>query len=377
MTETTETTAVATIDARPEARTLTPEDVHHDVQLVQHVMKDVMQDGTHYGKVPGCGDKPTLLKPGAEKLAMTFRLAPRYEIERIDLDGGHREYLVSCRLEHGPSGTFIGEGLGSCSSMEKKYRYRQTQLACPQCGEAAVIRGKKEYGGGWLCWTKKGGCNAKWPDGAAEIEDQQQGDVENPDIADTFNTVLKMAKKRALVDAVLTATAASDLFTQDIEDMDFGGPVNSPPASATPPQQRPRRNDRAAIWQAMQSRGISPPAAKKLFAQWLSEQKAEDLNNTTPEQRISWIEQIEAGSYDFAAKQVYIEDDKPNQITREQIFAAMKARGLSKHFMGELMKAVMHDLEAESFADVPHEARQQLLDELAAGKYDYNKTEIE
>jgi len=33
------------------------------------------------------------------------------------------------------------------------------------------------------------------------------------------NTILKMAKKRAQVDAVITATAASDIFTQDIEDL--------------------------------------------------------------------------------------------------------------------------------------------------------------
>jgi hypothetical protein len=37
--------------------------------------------------------------------------------------------------------------------------------------------------------------------------------------ADLANTILKMAKKRALIDAVLTATAASDIFTQDIEDL--------------------------------------------------------------------------------------------------------------------------------------------------------------
>jgi hypothetical protein len=43
--------------------------------------------------------------------------------------------------------------------------------------------------------------------------------VENPDIADCYNTVLKIAKKRAHVDAMLTATAASDIFThEEIED---------------------------------------------------------------------------------------------------------------------------------------------------------------
>ena len=45
------------------------------------------------------------------------------------------------------------------------------------------------------------------------------GKAENPDIADTYNTVLKMAKKRAHVDAIITVTAASDIFTQDVEDL--------------------------------------------------------------------------------------------------------------------------------------------------------------
>ena len=30
-------------------------------------MGAAMKDGEHFGKIPGCGDKPTLLKPGAEK----------------------------------------------------------------------------------------------------------------------------------------------------------------------------------------------------------------------------------------------------------------------------------------------------------------------
>lgn len=55
---------------------LSIEEITGQVQLIQQVMSRVMHDGEHFGKVPGCGDKPTLLKPGAEKLAMTFRFAP-------------------------------------------------------------------------------------------------------------------------------------------------------------------------------------------------------------------------------------------------------------------------------------------------------------
>jgi hypothetical protein len=66
---------------------------------------------------------------------------------------------------------------------------------------------------------KKGGCGATFHSTTSEITKQETGRVENPDIADVYNTVLKMAKKRAQVDATLTAVGASDLLTQDLEDL--------------------------------------------------------------------------------------------------------------------------------------------------------------
>jgi hypothetical protein len=145
-------------------------------------------------------------------------MAPKYEVKIEDLGTGHRNYQVICELYHITSNRFLGAGVGSCSTMESKYRYRDASKKCPHCGREAIIKGKPEYGSGWLCYGKKGGCNSKFKDGDSSIEKQATGKVENVDIADTYNTVLKMAKKRAHVDAVLTATAASDIFTQDIED---------------------------------------------------------------------------------------------------------------------------------------------------------------
>ena len=43
--------------------------------------------------------------------------------------------------------------------------------------------------------------------------------VTNPDPADQVNTILKMAKKRAMVDAALSVGRLSEIFTQDVEDM--------------------------------------------------------------------------------------------------------------------------------------------------------------
>jgi hypothetical protein len=42
---------------------------------------------------------------------------------------------------------------------------RQSNPACPKCGtNEHVIKGKEEFGGGWLCWKNRGGCGEKWQD---------------------------------------------------------------------------------------------------------------------------------------------------------------------------------------------------------------------
>ena len=45
---------------------------------------------------------------------------------------------------------------------------------CPLCGKDAIIQGKPEYGGGWLCYKQKGGCGAKFTfDPALEQESHE------------------------------------------------------------------------------------------------------------------------------------------------------------------------------------------------------------
>ena len=109
----------------PAASAMTVQQVLGQVALIQQIMGAAMKDGEHYGKIPGCGDKPTLLKPGAEKLCLTFRLAPTYDVDERTLDRGHREYRVQCTLSSILTGAFIGQGVGICSTMEAKYRFRQ------------------------------------------------------------------------------------------------------------------------------------------------------------------------------------------------------------------------------------------------------------
>lgn len=193
--------------------------VVRQVNLVQEIMKATMKDGEHYGVIPGT-NKPSLYKPGAEKLGFTFRLAPEYEVTTLDWPGGHREYQVKCKLRHIPTGTMVGEGVGTCTTLEGKYRYRGGEKegtgqpvpkeywnlkSAGKMSEAIDLIGGPGYGVGKI--------DGKWE--ICSIGEKQEHD--NP--ADYYNTCEKMAKKRAHVDAILTATAASDIFTQDVEDM--------------------------------------------------------------------------------------------------------------------------------------------------------------
>ncbi len=170
--------------------------------------------------------KPTLLKPGAEKLSVLFQLDVQLQNEK-EWAGDHLTVTSKATAFHAPSGTRLGYGEGICTTRERKYAYRKKERVCPKCGAEAIIKGKQEYGGGWVCWRKKDGCDAKFSDGDQAIEGQEAGDVENPDLPDLWNTVVKMAEKRARVDVVLAVTGASALFTQDIED----GPTTGVTAS--------------------------------------------------------------------------------------------------------------------------------------------------
>ena len=151
----------------------------------QKFVEEYMREGVDYGTIPGT-PKPTLYKAGADKLCELYGLTDDYEItDRIvDFEQGLFDYEIKCTLSR--DGFRVATGLGSCSSFEGKYRWRG--------------RGESR--------------------------------VENDDIATLKNTILKMAKKRAKVDATLSATRSSGMFTQDVGDGE---------KAAKPPIQQPRR----------------------------------------------------------------------------------------------------------------------------------------
>lgn len=230
---------------------LTAADIRAQVNLIQQVMREVMQgpsrenpNGVHYGIVPGCGKKMVLFKPGAEKLSMTFRLRPVIDNDRdisiAELPNGHREIRVYCHILNA-SGLELATGIGSCSTAESKYRYRGGEKIPTDNPVPKEYWNLKKDGKGAEAQELIGGRGF----GVAKIEGEWKiceiGEkMENPDIADVYNTVLKIAKKRAYIDGILSATGASDIFTQDIgdpEDTTLDNPAG-PKSDIKPPQSK-------------------------------------------------------------------------------------------------------------------------------------------
>ena len=214
------------------------------LKLLEDFVKDVLRKDEDYGVIPGTGGKPTLLKPGAANVTAAFNCHAEPVIDSFVLapggslyPGGFVSYEAHVDLVSNHTGLVMARGFGNCNTYEVKYRYRNAKAICPACGQEAIIKGKEEYGGGWLCFKKMGGCGLKWDDGAQEIEGQKIGKVENENPLDQANTIKKMAIKRAEVDAAMRLPGVARFFTQDLEDMQ---PQPATEESAPPqPARRP------------------------------------------------------------------------------------------------------------------------------------------
>ena len=160
------------------------------LELNKQLLEELLQPKVDFDRIPGT-DRPTLLKPGAEMLCRVYGLAQgnmAVTDKTEDWEHGIFCYTVTCPLVHIASGNVVAVGIGAANSHEVKYRYRN------------------KY----------------------DNETQEKIRTENADPADNINTLIKMASKRAFVDAVLKATCASRIFTQDLEDM---GHFNEPASS--------------------------------------------------------------------------------------------------------------------------------------------------
>lgn len=203
---------------------LTAIQVKANVQLIQQVMAEVMLKDVHYGTIPGT-PKPSLYKAGSEKILSTFRIAavPK-EIEDLSNydEIRYRVKVYGVAMEN--ENILFGVGIGECSSNEAKYKWR-----APVCDE--------EFNE-----TPEDRKRLVWKKGFGDKPNYQIKQIRtNP--SDVANTILKMAKKRGQIDMTLTATGASDVFDQDLEDLPEG--IAGEVAEKKPPVKAPQKKAEA------------------------------------------------------------------------------------------------------------------------------------
>ncbi len=180
----------------------------------------VLREGTHFLSVKQ--GKPILLKAGAEALMLACGMVPRVVIATQDDGAHHRDFRVTMML-YDQRGALKASGVGCCSTMESGYRPRQRVVRLlPQPVPHEYWDLRRNY--------PERALEVIGGDGFSVVKDDkgvwrvgrylEQAQPDPP--MDRYNRCLKIAKKRALVDAVLTATAGSAYFTQDQEELQVG-----------------------------------------------------------------------------------------------------------------------------------------------------------
>ncbi|MEG3065967.1 MULTISPECIES: hypothetical protein [Acetomicrobium] len=211
----------------------------------QDLIKTQLLEGRDYGAIPGAGDRKVLLKPGAEKITVLLGLRSRFEIvgKVEDFEAGFFAYMVRCSLV-AANGETITEGLGQANTKERKYARQDPYTLA--------------------------------------------------------NTVLKMARKRALVDAALTVGSLSDIFTQDLEDADLAAEVRKSQQTgahlyaSTVPLQGERmatENQRKAIFAISRKMGVDEEFIRDCIKERYDIESTADLTMAQASELIDFLDE--------------------------------------------------------------------------------------
>ena len=243
------TTALTPVQAQQVAAWEDTKVMQMRINRMHELMRNVMKKDIHYGIIPGC-KKPSLYQPGQQLLGLTFKVGFRPTVERLVEADNSVRYMVTTEVFSQETGAILGYGLGECSSSEEKYAWRETANqkefdSFPQ--ELKRIKYKRGY--------------------------REEPDKEIPQVrtnpADVANTILKMAKKRSSIDASLNVLAASEIFTQDIEDLPEGMPLEegkTAPKSSKPETAAPKEVQKPDDPTRKSNKWISEGQEKRLYA---------------------------------------------------------------------------------------------------------------
>lgn len=143
------------------------------IHQAEKLVAEVLEPEIDYGLHPGT-QSMAVKDSGAAKIYNAFNTYPEHVVLHVTERDDLLSYLIQAKLVHRISGVVVGSGVGACSTMESKYAYRW-------------VRNPEEYG------VDKKSCKYD--------KDKKKYRIANPEIEDLGNTILKMASKRAELDA--------------------------------------------------------------------------------------------------------------------------------------------------------------------------------
>lgn len=171
--------------------------LEENITKIQEFIQGTLVPDVDFGRVRGIAE-PFLFEPGADAIVNAFQLYPIPEILKEVQDPEKKlvSYIIMVKLIHRVTGETQAVGLGTCSTLEKKYGARW-------------VEEPEEYG------YAPEGLRTKGKGGVILYQ------IQNPDWGDLTNTILHMAKKRAEMEATKSlpgvATALRLLFMgQDV-----------------------------------------------------------------------------------------------------------------------------------------------------------------
>ena len=355
--ESAEVTALTTVASQSDGvmgiALLSDDDFEQHLELLQKVssriqsaMRSYMELDTDYGTIPGT-PKPTLLKPGAEKLLQLFGLAAETETRLTMGDNQSAPSVTYDAITYIHRGSFAGPvvatGHGTANSWEKRYR-RDTKV-CPNCDQPKIIKSK--YDPGWYCLN----CKSKFAQSDPAITEQATSATGDPSTAfDLANTLVKMASKRSLVDATLRATASSGLFAQDLVEEAPEPVVEKKTYRDAPPARLPQRDEIAHAAEALGDASVR--GREVTIDDVLTITGGEEINVTPSE-----VEGVERGGRTANGSEAQVEELR--RLARDLRWGAKRMLNHANEILGSDM----------SIPEDANEAKQELetwLDGLSA-----------
>jgi hypothetical protein len=178
---------------------ISPETIEETLQsiaLLQNMVKDILKQGIDYGRIPGT-PQDSLWDPGASQIIGAFNCycGERRILKLEDSD----EKIVACvevPIISRATQQVVGSGIGAASTLETKYKYRWVPKPKEWGYDEVAIKTFK---------TKRG--------------KDDEGDVilyriPNPEHSELLNTIVKMASKRAEVDAAESLPGVASVLRQ-------------------------------------------------------------------------------------------------------------------------------------------------------------------